>query len=31
MFIGISIGFLILTMPLGLLLDRIETSHGKAR
>jgi glutamate transport system permease protein len=30
-FIGISVGFLILTMPLGLLLDRLEKRTVKAR
>jgi glutamate transport system permease protein len=30
-FIGISVGFLILTMPLGLLLDRIEQRTARAR
>lgn len=30
-FIGISVGFLILTMPLGLLLDRVERSRAVSR
>jgi glutamate transport system permease protein len=30
-FIGIAAGFLILTMPLGLLLDRVERRTVKAR